>query len=84
MINTIKVPAYFFDDYDVRELPTPRVVSRNSRTVTVAVNDLNLAELLNDAEHYADRDGPTAGDSEYAGLRSSARATVRAIKKHNI
>jgi len=80
-MNTIKVPAYFFDDYDVRELPTPRVITRNSRTVTVAANDLNLAELLNDAEHYANRYGPTAGDPDYAGLRSSARATVRAIKK---
>jgi len=84
MINTIKVPACFFDDHDVRELPTPRVISRNSRTVTVAANDLNLAELLNDAEHYADRDGPTAGDPDYAGLRSSAQATVRAIKKLTI
>ena len=84
MINTIKVPACFYDDHDSRDLPTPRVISRTSRTVTVAVDDANLAELLNDAEYYADRDGPTAGDSEYAGLRSSAQATVRAIKKLTI
>ena len=82
MITTIKVPACFFDDHDSRELPTPREINRTSRTVTVAANDLNLAELLNDAEYYADRDGPTAGDPDYAGLRSSAKATVRAIKKH--
>jgi hypothetical protein len=81
MPYTIKVPACFYDDHDSRELPTPREISRTSRTVTVAVSDPNLAELLNDAEHYADRDGPTAADPEYAGLRKSARATVRAIKK---
>ena len=82
MTSMIKVPAYFFDDHDTgRELPTPRVISRTSRTVTISANDTNLAELLSDAEHYAHDDGACAGQSEYAGLKRSAEATVRAINK---
>ena len=76
-VSTLSLPAYFFDDHDERELPTPRVLHRTARTVTVAANDPNLAELLNDAGHYADPDMHWA--SEYRGLVASARATVRAI-----
>ena len=78
-METKTLPAKFFDDHDERELPTPRVLRRTARTVTIAANDPNLVELLNDAEHYADVDGPCAGQREYRGLVASARATVRAI-----
>ena len=76
-MTQIKVPLYFFSDHYERELPTPSVLSRTARTVTVAANDPNLAELLNDAEYYADPDGDWEADCR--GLIASARATVRAI-----
>ena len=81
-VSTLSLPAYFFDDHDERELPTPRVLHRTARTVTVAANDPNLAELLNDAGHYAAPDMHWA--SEYRGLVASARATVRAITGERI
>ena len=82
MITIIKVPANFFDDHDSRDLPTPRVITRNSRTVTILADDTNLAELLSDAELYAEPD--TDFHSELRGLIASAKATVRAINKVTI
>ena len=79
MTNTIKVPAYFYDDHDSRELPTPCVLHRTARAVTVAIDDLNLPELLSDAKYYADPEGDF--EPECRGLIASAKATVRAINK---
>jgi hypothetical protein len=74
----VRLPAAFFNDHAERELPTPKVLRENSRHVWVRSYDPALVELLNDARHYAHRDGP---DECPRGLISSAKATVQTIER---
>jgi hypothetical protein len=77
-VKTIKLPPAFYDDHDERGLPTPEDVGNAKSYVLVRADDPALRELLDDAEHYAHPYGP---DGEgLGGLRSSAKATVRAIR----
>ena len=77
-MKTIKLPPAFYDDHDERDLPTPEDVGNAKSYVLVRADDPALRELLDDAEHYAHPYGP---DGEgLGGLRSSAKATVRAIR----
>jgi hypothetical protein len=77
-VKTIKLPPAFYDDHDERDLPTPEDVGNAKSYVLVRADDPALRELLDDAEHYAHPYGP---DGEgLGGLRSSAKATVRAIR----
>ena len=76
-MKTIKLPPAFYDDHDERDLHTPEDVGNAKSYVLVRADDTALRELLDDAEHYAHPYGP---DGEgLGGLRSSAKATVRAI-----
>lgn len=77
-MKTIKLPPAFYDDHDERDFPTPEDVGNAKSYVLVRADDPALRELLDDAEHYAHPYGP---DGEgLGGLRSSAKATVRAIR----
>lgn len=78
-MHTKKLPVRFFTDHAERDLPTPQILRYTATHVWVRADDPALQELKSDAEHYAHRAGPTAGQPEYAGLRTSARATVRAL-----
>ena len=78
MTATIRIPRRFFDDHTERDLPAPAILKRNRTHYWIDANSADLAELLNDAEHYADRWGPDGG----LGLRMSAKATAKAIKQH--
>lgn len=77
----VRVPAKFFVDHMERELPTPKDLGGGKTYVWIALNDPATDELLDDARYYSDPYGPGAGDRDYAGLRASARATVKAIEK---
>lgn len=80
-MKTIKVPAAFYDDHAGRELPTPRELGRTKRHITISAHRTPaLLELLADARHYADPDGPGAEMIEHFGLKRSAAATVSAIR----
>jgi hypothetical protein len=73
----IKLPKVFFDDHDERSLPSPEVVKTTKPHYWVRRDDPALAELLSDAEHYCDPNGPDA--EGLGGLKRSAKATVKAI-----
>jgi hypothetical protein len=78
--SLIRVPAKFYDDHDERGCePFCDPVKRSSRFVWLSPSDPGLAELLDDARHYADEFGPDelGGDGS---LKRSATATVRAIE----
>lgn len=78
--SLIRVPAKFYQDHDERECePFCEPVKRSSRYVWLRPDDPGLAELLDDARHYADEFGPDelGGDGS---LKRSAAATVRAIE----
>lgn len=76
----IRVPAAFFNDHEDRECePFCEPVKRSRQYVWLRPDDPGLAELLDDAKHYAD---PTWDlDSCYFGLKRSAVATVKAIEE---
>lgn len=82
--GNISLPSRFLDDHAERELPTPRVLKRTTRLVQVSMEDPALPELLADALHYADPDGPTAGDRSYAGLRRSAKVTADTLRAFGV
>jgi len=73
----IRVPAYFYTDHLDRALDTPADLGKCRSHAVVSADDPHLAELLDDAEHYAHPSGP---DSCARGLIASAKATVRAIR----
>lgn len=79
-MNLIKLPTRFFDDHRERDLETPKVVKSTKRHYFIADDDPAIPELLDDAEYYA-ADICTADFPELFGLVSSARATVKALKK---
>lgn len=72
---TVRVPLIFWSDHEDRDLPTPQPTHRYGAHVVIPLYGAETDELLSDAEHYAHRDGPGS-----VGLKSSARATVKAIK----
>ena len=78
---TIRVPAKFYDDHDERGCePFCEPVKRSSRFVWLSPSDPGLAELLDDARHYADPGQFGEWGRENSGLVRSAAATVRAIE----
>lgn len=77
MDKFIDLPARFFLDHKERDLKTPKAWSWGKHYVTVKADDPALPELLSDAEYYAGKGGPSEIS---AGLRASAKATVKAIK----
>lgn len=81
----IVVPPRFWDDHSDRapsDYSDGRDIcvetSRTKSKVWLKCNPEALANLRNDAEHYAHRWGP---DECPAGIKSSARATLKAIEK---
>jgi hypothetical protein len=75
---TIKLPKMFFEDHTERGLKTPKVLNATRSHYIVSSRDKRLRELFSDAIYYADKSG--GPDCLPAGLKSSARATVAAIK----
>jgi len=78
-VESIPVPARFYDDHADRALLTPREIRRAGTRVWVSTESPDaIAELLNDAEFYASPSGP---DELPPGLKASARRCVDAIRK---
>lgn len=80
----IRIPKRFYQDHVVeRDLEAPEIVRETKRHYWIDGGSEHLAELLSDAEYYAD---PACYDFEFgshlAALILSARATERAIEKH--
>lgn len=73
---TVRIPTAFYIDHLERDLPTPTIVGRKSGGYLIRLDDAATTELLSDAEYYADPWGPQVD----IGLRSSARATAKAIR----
>ena len=74
--GTIRIPKRFYDDHVERDLPAPIVIKSTTKHYWIDSVGKAVVELLDDAEFYADADGPDVD----TGLRSSARATARAIR----
>jgi hypothetical protein len=80
MTRLVRIPTVFYDDHTSgRELPAPPIVSATLRHYVIDADHADAAELLSDAKHYSDV-VEWAGDRDYLGLQSSARATVGALK----
>lgn len=72
----IRIPKRFLDDHLGRDLPTPKMVRKTSFHYFIASGDPAMAELIEDARHYAD-----GLDEAPRGIVLSARATLRAIRQ---
>lgn len=74
----IRIPPTFLADHHERDLPTPHVIRQNARSAYIDHADPNLAELLDDARHYAHPNGP---DSDYCirVLKPAAKALLQAV-----
>lgn len=75
--DLVRIPARFYEDHESRDLPTPVALIRTRRHVWIDPADPAVPELLNDAQYYVDPAGPDA--EGLAGLKASARATLRAL-----
>lgn len=77
-------PATFWDDHVSRSNDPYALrdaeIKTDRKGVTLALTEDQLSELESDAEFYAYM-GVSEFGFEYAGLISSARATVKRIKK---
>ena len=73
------LPAMFWQDHAERDLDSGTLIRRSGRRVFVRCTPHELAEILSDAEFYADQNGPSDFDGA-AALRRSAAATVRSIR----
>lgn len=70
-VNVHRLPPAFAEDRDGRDLPTGIFAAH---TTSMSLDD--ALEYLSDAEYYASRYGPDVG----IGLKSSARASVKALR----
>lgn len=79
-MNKVWLPPMFYYDHAERALPSGTVMAGKvfRGCVLVECDDETLAEILNDAEFYADKNGP---DMLPPGLKASAQRTVEAIKR---
>ena len=85
-MTTIRLPKRFWEDHVDRGLWLDERLDESGETYgkdvgrlyEVELTDDDLAELLSDARHYSDV--TTWASSEYIGLQSSARATVKRIE----
>ena len=74
----IRIPRFFYDDHEERDLPTPPAIKANKRHVWIDLEHEDVHELLSDADFYGNSGGWDCG----TGLGNSARATIKAIKAH--
>ena len=75
MRTTVTVPFTFWDDHLQRECVDDHYEAvRKGNRITVTLSDRDLADLLSDADYYAD-------DPEFDALGKSARRTKNALIK---
>ena len=70
-VHVHRLPPAFAEDRDGRDLPTGVFAAH---TTSMSLDD--ALEYLSDADYYASRYGPDVG----IGLKSSARASVKALR----
>jgi len=89
--HVLALPARFYDDHSERALPAGDVIKQSTTMVTVRCDEPTLAEILDDAKHYAHRCGPcheqiaTAPPEEqgyWKALLRSAERTVALISEY--
>jgi len=76
MTGLIRIPQKFYDDHTVSSIPIPRRIKTTRQHYYLDEDDILIHDLLSNAEFYADPWGPEGG----AGLKASAKATVKAIR----
>jgi hypothetical protein len=74
-LGCVRIPIKFFEDHYARGLPTPDVYHSTKAHYWIRRDDPALAELVDDAKHYADRDGPDGAP----WLIPAAKALLKAL-----
>lgn len=83
-MDLVRLPRRFLDDHDERlcdaeDVPLVVRVRETARYAWVAHDDTGLADLINDAEHYADADEWSEDAESNAALRPLAQAARRLL-----
>ena len=73
----LSIPKRFYDDHVERDLPAPEILERNGQHYTIDSEHPDFDELVNDASHYADVNGPRGN----MAIVMAARALCMAIAK---
>jgi len=77
----IRIPKVFYDDHVIgMNLPAPEVIRETKSHYFIDSKSKDLAELLNNANHYSDCAGIGWDFEGQLGMQSSARATAKAIR----
>lgn len=74
MQREVRIPRGFYDDHLDRDLDAPPVLKTTSRGYVIDADHPDMAELRNDAEHYAGN-----GNDAPLWLKSAAAALLRAL-----
>lgn len=74
--DIVRIPRAFYDDHNERDLPAPDPVRETTRHVWIDPADPDFQELVDDAEFYADPDGPDL----VPHLKRAAKAMLRSIE----
>lgn len=75
-MDLFRIPRAFYDDHNERGLPAPDPVRETTRHVWIDPADPDFQELVDDAEFYADPDGPDL----VPNLKRAAKAMLRSIE----
>lgn len=78
-MSQVRISKRFFDDHQERDLPTPVVIKETARYYIIDSADPAFQDLLDDAMHYADANGP---DDLPPGLKSSAKSVVAVASQY--
>jgi hypothetical protein len=77
-MRTHTIPKGFYDDHTVgRDLPAPPIIKKTSRHYQIDGDHPDMAELVADAEFYADPWGP----DQAPHVVLAAIAMLRALKR---
>lgn len=71
-----KFPLAFYADHCERELPAPPPVAENKTHGWLDMHHPDFQELVNDAKHYADGDGP----DDARDVTRAAKAFLRVVE----
>lgn len=76
----VRIPQRFVYDHQDRGLPTPTIEHENASHYWIRKDAPEMAELINDAEFYADPSGP----DEAPHIVRAAKALLRALKQAHV
>ena len=80
--KVIRIPRFFYEDSEWRDLFVPQSIKRTKRHVWIDLYDEHLGDFLMDVDFYAYYTPDGMDHGQTSALRNSSRATLKAISAH--